>query len=357
METKYLNEWKDELNVCIRCAYCAEACPVFKTLGWESDTPRGKGIISYGLIEGEIEATQEIANKLLQCTSCRDCYERCSANVPMFDIILAARADMVEAGFAYDTHKNMLKNVEETGNIYGDPDLQTPTEDGEITVFLGCQYNGMGNVTKKYLNILRRLGIKPRIKKEICCGFPLRSLGFRTKLEEHKKKFLEMFPEKEMIALCPSCTAFLREEYGKDVKQVIEVIAEKMPEGADLGITATYHDPCDMSRGLDIIEEPREILEKIGVKIVEMPRSKKQSACCGGGGGMLMSDTDLSGKMAVSRMREAIGTGADMVITSCSTCEKTLKDASNTIGKNGEKKIPVKNIRDLIWQALKKLEE
>ncbi len=48
-----------------------------------------------------------------------------------------------------------------------------------------------------------------------------------------------------------------------------------------------YHDPCQLSRYLQIIEEPREIIKSIdGVELVELDPEQcgKWSTCCGGGG-------------------------------------------------------------------------
>ncbi len=107
MKTKYINDWEKELNICIRCAYCFEGCPVFKELGWEVDTARGKLVFAYGLLTSELEPSEYIAEKLFQCTFCKDCMERCSANISVTDILSAIRADLYEAGFSYDSHKEL----------------------------------------------------------------------------------------------------------------------------------------------------------------------------------------------------------------------------------------------------------
>ena len=339
METKNIKSWNDELNVCIRCAYCFEGCPVFKITGWETDTARGKTILAYGMLTGDLEPSQYIADKLFQCTYCRDCSERCSANVPVVDVLAAARADLVEAGFASDTHKGMVKNVKETGNIFGDKEIKAPVQQGEIPVYIGCQYLARPNQTKMYLRILEKLGVKPLVKDEICCGYP-------------KKKFLEIFPEKEIVALCPTCAAYIHEEYGKDVKHITQFILEHLPE-KNLGLKATYHDPCDLSRVMGITEEPREILKKLGIELVEMPRNRKTSHCCGGGGGILMSDVNLSDDIAILRIKQAIETGAPLLITPCPTCEQVLKKAAAVVNEKGNGTIQLKNLSDIVWKALR----
>lgn len=353
MEPKHLKKWEQEINTCIRCAYCFEGCPVYKELGWDSDTARGRVLLAYGLLSGKLKPSKYIADKIFQCTFCKDCVERCSASVNVPDIVTAARADLVKAGFAKDAHKHVIDNVEHTGNIFGDTEELLPLQDGEYPLFIGCQYLSRPNKTKKYIKILEKLGIKPRVQKEICCGFPMKALGFEDEFQTHKNKLIELFPHKKAITFCPTCAMFLKEEYGLDVKHALQVILEKIPQ-KNLEMKVTYHDSCDLSRGLELIDEPRKILEKLGIEILEMKNNRKQSQCCGGGGGILMSDGGLSDRMAKKRVQEAIETGADTLITSCPTCEQVLKKAAQAIGEeNDGKSIIVRNIEDIIWKALK----
>jgi Fe-S oxidoreductase len=352
VECRYLDGLEDELNVCIRCAYCFEGCPTFKVLGWDSDGPRGRIILAYGILTGELEPTDETAMKLLQCTTCRDCEERCSSNVSVVEIIQSARAELVEAGCALDAHKVVIGNVKSTGNIYGDTEVMVPEQDGDVPFFLGCQYSSRPNKVKKFIKILQKLGIEPKVQKEICCGFPMEVLGFKEDFAEHKKKFAESFKDGEAIAVCPTCTIFLKEGHGVESKHILQTILEKLPE-ANLDMKVTYHDPCDFSRGLGLIDEPRQVLERLGVEVVEMEHHGKQSLCCGGGGGILMSDAELSDEMAMRRMKEALDTGADTIVTSCPTCETVLKKAATRAASEGERTVQVRNIEDIIWKALK----
>ncbi len=96
---KRSKKWESELNKCIRCAYCYELCPLFKSYNWESDTPRGKLMLIHGMITGKISPTQEIVDKIFQCFYCKNCSDNCSAGVPVTDILTDARADLIKAGF------------------------------------------------------------------------------------------------------------------------------------------------------------------------------------------------------------------------------------------------------------------
>jgi len=354
MTTKHLKNLEKEMNVCIRCAYCFEECPVIKEQQWDTDGARGKVILSYGLLTGDLQPSQYIAGKLFRCTFCRDCLERCPSKVEILNIITAARANLVEKGYASETHKQVIHNITSTGNIYGDKEVISPEQEGKTPLFVGCQYLSRPNKTKKYLKILEKLGIEPLVKKEICCGFPMEVLGFEKEFEQHKEKFLKHFPYKEAITFCPTCTVFLKEGYGVNAKHILQMIAEKIPE-AHLGMKVTYHDPCDFSRGLKIIDEPRKILKKLGVEVVEMKQNKEQSRCCGGGGGILMSDQTLSDTIAKKRIQQALETGVDTLVTSCPTCEQVLKKAATDVGAHEGKTIVVRSIEDIIWEGVKNL--
>ena len=97
---KRLEKWRSNLDVCIRCGYCYAHCPIFKSTKWESDAPRAKLIMIYGMLNGEIEPTEYISEKMLECFYCKTCETNCSSSLPITQILSDAQADLLEAGFA-----------------------------------------------------------------------------------------------------------------------------------------------------------------------------------------------------------------------------------------------------------------
>ena len=355
METKYLKEWENELNICIRCAYCFEGCPIFKQLGWEADGARGKVVLAYGLLTGELEPSKYIADKIFQCTYCQDCMERCSANISVTDILSAIRADLYEAGFSYDSHKELLKKIEKSGNIFG-KDLESPVAEGEKTVLLGCRLLEREEDAEKYIKLLEKLGVKTKTFDETCCGMPFGVLGDKKGFSNQQDKFRESIPDKneDIICLCTTCIFFINKEYPDlKAKYVIDEIVERIPKYKDkikkLGIKVTYHDPCNVARGMGMVDEPRMLLKEIGVELVEMETYGKQADCCGGGGGLLVTDNPLAERLAEKRVNQALKIGVDILVTLCPTCEYNI---GNVARKNGGK-LKVKNLLDLLWEALK----
>jgi Fe-S oxidoreductase len=94
----------------------------------------------------------------------------------------------------------------------------------------------------------------------------------------------------------------------------------------------TYHDPCYLGRHNGIYEEPREALRKIpGLELMEMPDSLEDSLCCGGGGGRIWMETVKGERFSDLRLEQAIGVGAEVLVTSCPYCITNFEDSRLTL--------------------------
>ena len=157
------------------------------------------------------------------------------------------------------------------------------------------------------------------------------------------------------------------EELEKEYNKIKEIKAEiKFKPSKELkGKVITYHDPCHLGRHValeieqDIIKEsknlmydsrkikqrieewyeiPRIILKQlekdVGIKFVEMYRTKLDSFCCGAGGGVRAGYPDFSLKTASLRADEANAVGADILSTECPFCKTNLSDANDKYGHN-----------------------
>ncbi len=87
---------------------------------------------------------------------------------------------------------------------------------------------------------------------------------------------------------------------------------------------ATYHDPCNVARGMGLIEEPRYVLRNVMNKFYEMPEHtiKEKTYCCGAGGGLLADEImDLRMRGVMPRMMAARHVykkyGVNILLTPC----------------------------------------
>ena len=149
---------------------------------------------------------------------------------------------------------------------------------------------------------------------------------------------------KGVVGLVPACTASLKElypkvvaDYGIRVEHFIEVVARRLKETGirpklKENITAAYHDPCQLSRYLGLVDEPREVLTAIeGLELREPdPEQCKQWSTCCGGGGLEANNPRLAEKLGKNRIRELAETGAAVVLSHCPACVMQLRKAAET---------------------------
>src|SRR5688572_24933221 len=83
-----------DLNTCIHCGLCLTACPTYRTLKIEPDSPRGRLYLMRGLAEGRIEPSDDLVHHLDQCLGCRACEPVCPAGVPYGRLLEETRGQL-----------------------------------------------------------------------------------------------------------------------------------------------------------------------------------------------------------------------------------------------------------------------
>jgi heterodisulfide reductase subunit D len=173
---------------------------------------------------------------------------------------------------------------------------------------------------------------------------------------EHNREKVEKLGAKALLFACPTCYCTWNEYYNTslDLYHSTQFIEKMIDESAvhlgRIDATVTYHDPCDLGRNRGIYDAPRHILNSIpGLKLVEMETNRAKSTCCGGGGNLEMADPSLSGSVAQKKLEEIQRTGADMVVTSCQQCVRTITSRA----RRQKLDLRVCDITELVLQAMK----
>ncbi len=219
---------------------------------------------------------------------------------------------------------------------------------------------------KDAVTVLNKLGIEFGYlgEDEPCCGGLLHYIGLErdfVKNTEDVRKVLKSRGVKRIIGLVPSCTYTLSnfvasQDGGSDleVKHFIQIVAENLGSRKlqfSRQVKVVYHDPCQLSRFMGVIEEPRQVLSAIeGVELVSSEGTEKEwSTCCGGGGGFEAVFPELSHILAVNRTKELLDTGADTIVTHCPGCILQLKAGLKELG---SEKIEVLDLAEVVAGAM-----
>lgn len=84
----------EKLKICVHCGLCLEACPTYRVLKNEADSPRGRILLMRGVQEGRISMTNTVRQHLDACLDCRACETACPAGVPYGELIEEGRAEL-----------------------------------------------------------------------------------------------------------------------------------------------------------------------------------------------------------------------------------------------------------------------
>ncbi len=350
-----------KLGQCIECLLCIAACPSFEAAKGGFAGPSAMLQLAKFAFDPRDKfprAPMTLSEGIYDCTTCKKCEQVCPMELNLPDTVIEKlRSIVVSEGLGpLKGHKIFAELALKTGRVVErmqTPLLETmPTliemENPKETVgfFTGCLADyRLQEVGKALVNILSRNHIRVVAPREqICCGSPLLRVGL---VEEAKRAFVERnilafekYEVKKVVTACPGCAMTWRKNYPLlsdevlhrqpefTVLHISEYLARELEldsrEMKSVDLKVTYHDPCHLSRGLGVTQEPREIIKKIpGVKFKEM---EKSDSCCGAGGGVRAGRRDLSSLIGNRKPEYFKRTEADVMLTACPFCELQLKD-------------------------------
>jgi len=369
-----------EIDACTRCGECLRFCPIYSQKGEEGINPRGKIQAMKKFIRGQYglwaklfgpkklseEDVKKFSEMVYHCTLCGECGLQCPVSIDSRSLWLGLKEVLVDLGHYPKNIGLMKNNVLSRYNISGEdndlrvewleameglPDHKYQKERAEVVYFIGCvaAYFPMAHkIPQSFVKILDRTGVDFTLLggAEWCCGFPLIGGGFRKEAQELIRHNIEGVKAKgahSIIFSCPSCYHTWHENYHTDLKLfdstqfILNLIREGKIQFEEKKIRVTYHDPCDLGRASGIYEAPRAILRSMpGVEFIELANHGERCKCCGGGGLLEMVDPELSAALAREKIKEIQATGAELVITSCQQCVRTILSTARRM------KIPLK---------------
>ncbi len=363
----------EAFKLCYQCGLCETQCP------WNHVR---RFFIRKMIHQAQLGIIPFESEDIWLCTTCRKCVERCPRGVEIIDIMRALRRIMVPDGVVPASIPNLrsvMTSIASVGNPFKQEKDRSGWADGQSIksftegteyLYFPCCYPAYDPRLKKVAlataHILNTAEVDFGLlgSKENCCGESVRKAGnedlFKRLARENIKTFIENSVKKILVS-SPHCYHTFKNEYSEfkvnfEVIHITQFLFKLMQEGRikfkkDYLKKVTYHDPCYLGRHNGIYDEPREVLSMIpGLKLVEMSESREGSLCCGMGGGRIWMETAKGERFSDIRLKQAIDTEAQVLVTSCPYCITQFEDSKSMLKEN--ESIEIKDITEIIQEVI-----
>jgi glycolate oxidase iron-sulfur subunit len=243
----------DDLQQCIHCGMCLEACPTYQLTGLETESPRGRIHLMGALATGRIEMTEGVQQHFDRCLGCGACEAVCPSGVAYGSLLELTRASIVaqqQAGGRRSrlrdlllrgvlTRPRVLDLLGRVGSLYektglrallrmsgalrllpprlrrleslypplGRPRYRAPAAPtapvARVALLLGCVMRvAYGDVHTAAARVLTRLGVEVvDVPGQACCGALHAHAGDREGAREMARRTIAAFERAEITAI------------------------------------------------------------------------------------------------------------------------------------------------------------
>lgn len=400
------------LEACIGCKNCGEACAWYLTTGDEKLHPTHKTDFirkiykRYMTLEGKIKGAlglmetptvkdlRENMEYFWKCTACGRCTLACPQGLSTRRIVRLARAAYSDAGLSEEnpTIKSIVENTRNLRHsfgltreqVFGRVGLFLYTDGTELPVEVkGAEYlfvcPAAGN-TKipdygiKLPKILNAAGVSYTVSPRVIdTGTEIDHIVVHHELS--KQMLLEWEAEAERLGVqkvlvvecgCDVRTLYVEatETLGRPFKFPIVSVDSLMLELIKSGKLPvekikqkiTMHDPCYVTRLAGMGEMERELLRSVAENFVEMTPNREYNYCCNAGSGpmRLPENTELRRKVSKIKAEQIKNTGAELVTTPCAVCMLSIEDTCKVYGLAPESKRMSLMMFEVVYEAMVK---
>ncbi len=204
---------------------------------------------------------------------------------------------------------------------------------------------------------------------QTCCGLPALMAAEEDTARAVARQNIRAIPPQKydyILTLCASCASHLKHNYPKIFKQdpaspgglseftdkiidfssfLVNVLNVSPDMFKGTGKKVAYHSPCHLCRGLNVVDEPRQLIELAGHAYI---RSKDEDVCCGFGGSYSVDFPEISSAILNKKLDNIEATDAGLLVTDCPGCVMQLRGGMDKRGG----RIEVKHISEALADQL-----
>ncbi len=326
-----------EIYSCPSCGLCIDVCPMSEV----KDNYKNTAVYFIRNIR-KGKRRRDVKHKTEMCLMCGKCIEVCPLGIESLNIKKAQRAKTyykLKSDFNYLLQVEMPENKSEDKVVY----------------FAGCMSHLTPKITRSMVKIFEQVKENYEFLDadgSICCGRPMMLTGKVNEAKALIAKNTELIRKsgaKRLVLSCPICYKVFKEEYqleGIEILHHTQYINELI-ENERLSVDRSdkhyvYHDPCELGRAFKVYDEPRNIIDNIG--LLTPPKSDRDMAvCCGGSIASLTMTMEERDEITANSIKDLMTNHPEEIVTACPLCQKTFARKSP---------IAVKDIAEIVVENL-----
>jgi glycolate oxidase iron-sulfur subunit len=374
------------VQACVHCGFCLPACPTYRELGQEMDTPRGRIVLMKQVLEGTLPwaAAQPHVERCLGCLACEPA---CPSGVPYRDLISPFRAlaqknihrstteklsrFLAAQTIPYPARFRLAAKAAGLGKLFHKwlpPAMQamldllpaaippgqswpalTPAAGprrARVALLTGCVQRVLDpDINTATIEVLARNGVEVLAPLgQGCCGGLAWHTGDLAAAQQFARRNLAAFPPDvdAILTNAAGCGSAMHEYHlilrgtpdepraGEFRKRVLDVsvflsrlgLRDTWRPGAPPRRIA-YHDACHLANAQNVRREPRELLRAIpGVELCELPGP---DFCCGSAGAYNLDQPKIAASLGAQKADAVIATAAEIVASGNIGCLTQLR--------------------------------
>lgn len=400
------------VEACVHCGFCLAACPTYRELGQEMDTPRGRIVLMKEVLEGTLPlaAAQPHVDRCLGCLACEPA---CPSGVPYRDLISPFRAytqanakrsltEKVRRFIAgqtipFPSRFRLAMKLGALGRMFESwvparlrpmldliPEELPPAQQwpmvtpahGErrarVALLAGCAQQVLDpDINTATIEVLARNGVEVVVPAEQgCCGGLAWHSGDLRAAQAFARRNLDAFPSdvdailtnaagcgsamhEYHLVLCGTADEERAEVFRKRVMDVSVFLARlglrERPAGDAQPIKVAYQDACHLGHAQGVRREPRELLRSIpGVELFELADAQM---CCGSAGSYNLDQPEIAASLGQKKARAVMATGAEVVASGNIGCLTQLRMHLTKLGSSIRVRHTMQVLRDAYGES------
>jgi len=204
-----------------------------------------------------------------------------------------------------------------------------------VALMTGCAQRALNtDINDATIRLLRRLGCEVVIARGIgCCGALTHHMGKSDEARATAARNIRAWAAEmageglDAVVINTSGCGTTVKDYGHlfeghplrpEAQAVAEVALDitellmklDVPERADRGLTVAYHAACSLQHGQQIRSAPKELLKRVGFRVVEPADSH---LCCGSAGTYNLLQPEISGQLKARKVKTLEARQPDLI--------------------------------------------